>query len=291
VSNAEWDTRELEECSYHSDLRMIASENEFEESDGDFDNSTIIAESPDDNFNFEDVSDDEMEHEEYVNKMTQLEFVPFDPCDASGGDKTITTTSTADTDVMTGEEDNGSQSSGSGSGSDEDDNGIRNHSNAPLNKKLGDELDILEYKIEELLEKKGNEQLIAADVKSTPTSSDDIGDKSPCRGNGNPELNKPSSAMISESKESTNISIAQRLRQVEYRSRYRRQRILNSVGTKLKHLDVNEHGKATDSREKSETRQEVKSQETISQNRRHPTAARLKTLRQSAAWKRRYGKQ
>jgi len=56
----------------------------------------------------EEESDDELEHQEYVKKMTELEFTDdVSPCDCSGGDKTA---STAETEALTTEGDSDSES-------------------------------------------------------------------------------------------------------------------------------------------------------------------------------------
>jgi hypothetical protein len=223
----EWDACDMESCN---DAKLFDVHDEF-------DNSQIIAESP----SFNDESDSGNEYDEFVRSVTEefgSEKGESLHCDSSGGEKTVTTISTADTSCDTGEENScWSPESGSNKGEESVLGILRRDSYIPTidstikpRKKIGDNLDYLESKVKDLNIRNTQNQIIGV-----PTDSD-----SPVARHSNGHI----------------------------------------VNTAF---------------EGSLTSQETDSSSSVlstctSSRRPHPTAARLKNLRQSAAWKRRYGK-
>jgi len=236
----------------------------------DFDNS-IIAESPED-FRFEEdcQSDDDTEHTEYVSKMTELEFnkeddtdeTLSDPCDSSGGDKTITTMSTADTGGMT----SGSDHSSSDHGKTSCKKGIPDTASTEPQKKIGDELDLLESKMKELKEKKENMAREALpEDDSSHTYNENANERCRLR------LDAPTPILMKTRVDSQNRT---------------------SVKSMMK-LSSSAPSSLVDGPSKNHQAEETSEQRGMNNlsRRMHPTAARLKVLKQSAAWKRRHARQ
>lgn len=223
----EWDTCDVESSN---DLKGFDIHDEF-------DNSQIIAESP----SFNDDSDSGNEYDEFVRNVSDefgSERGEGLHCDSSGGEKTVTTISTADISFDTGEgNSHGSPESGSNPGEESVLGILRRDSYIPTidspeksRKQLGDNLDYLESKVKDLNIKNTHFQprYVPNDVGSS-MADDSKG------AFGNPDFEAPHTSQQTDNSSS----------------------IISSCSTSL---------------------------------RRHPTAARLKNLRQSAAWKRRYGK-
>lgn len=240
----------------------------------DFDYS-IIAESPED-FRFEEdcQSDDgDTEHTEYVSKMTELEFndddeddtdeTLSDPCDSSGRDKTITTMSTADTGGMTSRSDH---SSSLDHGETSCKKRIPDIASTEPQKKIGDELDLLESKMKELKEKKENMAREALpEEDSSHTYNENAHEHRQLR------VDTPTPILMKSRIDSQNQTSVKSMMQLS-----------SSAPSSLVDRPSKNH--------QAEETSEQRGMNNLSR-RMHPTAARLKVLKQSAAWKRRHARQ
>ena len=239
----------------------------------EFDNSQIIAESPDGFFS-EDEGDEDSEHDEFVRKMTEYEFSgeEISPCDSSGGGKTITTTSTAETFAMSAQ-DHASVSSGSScdreelmrSGRENVLGIIRRDAYIPSidspqhsRKQLGDELDYLESKVKDLQLKKDNNASTATKT-GYPIQMPRV----------------PVFDMIFDD----NI-IGERKSSLEELAPSQRKEV------ELLDFEVGQAFAGDVTKDEEVPKQPA----STTSGRRHPAAARLKALKQSNAWKRRYGR-
>lgn len=275
---SEWDGSEFNISDSGMDLTDLHE---------DFNNSQIIAESPDE-FNFDHViervdTNDDDEHDDYIHKMTKLEFSDqngeVSACDSSGGGKTITTTSTEETFPMTAE-DLGSDDSSSSSCEHEDaserDKGnvlgiVRRDTYIPTidspqklkKKQFGDELDYLELKVKDLQEKMEYDINTVESEYPIQMSREPVIDVDANIVEGNNNTRHQGCVPQSEAF------------------------IVHGPPT-VKKIHPNAAG--SDIPDKEEQTNSKQPELTVPRRRRHPTAARLKALRQSTAWKRRYSK-
>ena len=247
----------------------------------DFDNSQIIAESPED-FDFRNDtegldSDDESEHDDYIRKMTELEFSDgsgeMSQSDSSGGGKTIATTNTEETLAMT-VEDQCSESSRSNSCENEEEKGnvlgiMRRDTYIPTidsSHQIGHELAYLESKVKDLqlqrtMEHDKTNHKDEYPIQSARAVAIDV------------DTNVVEDFSNSNTQQFQPIPQDKPIQQ-------------NAPTVGVKYEDASNDLP-------SALKEETKSPQTTSPSsraRRHPTAARLKALKQSSAWKRRYGR-
>jgi len=220
----------------------------------EFDNSQIIAESPSFEYISEDDDEDEdSDHDEFIRSMTE-EFTS-DQSDSSGAGKTFVTASTTESSRsgMSANELNPQHSKENVLGIIRRDAYIPTIDSPSLpRKQLGDELDYLESKVKDL-------QVQQSQDYSKGTKENTIPLQVACD-----EHNVDHNRSIEDLQRRQSLECSKELNQVD------------CVDSKIIPTD-----------EKSE---ETNSISNYSRGRRHPTAARLKVLRQSSAWKRRYGK-
>ncbi len=275
---SEWDS---------GDFNYSESAVDFKDIHEDFDNSQIIAESPDD-FNFDHFvervnTSDGNEHDDYLHEMAKIEYcdqnAEVSACDSSGGGKT---TSTAETLPLAADE----SDDGSSSSCELEDTGAQNQEGSvlgivrrdtyiptidspekPPKKQIGEELDDLESRVRGLKEKLEDEmnsvepdypiQMSRKPMIDVDTNIVEVGNNV-----------TPSYKGVASQSQDSSISDAPTSNHVKSSSLER---------------------EATPSAEE-EAKSTKQSTSVVSQTRRHPTAARLKVLRQSNAWKRRYAR-
>jgi hypothetical protein len=277
----EWDSNEFNISDAAIDLPDL---------DEDFNGSQIIAESPDDfsfDHNFDDgkISDDnEHEHADFIQTMTKLDFSSDqNACDSSGGGKTITTTSTAETAPMSAEDlqsDEGSTSSCEHEDEHDDDDGdkgnvlgiVRRDTYIPTidspvlpnKKQFGDELDYLESKVKALGEKLEHDTNNRFDSEFPIQMS-----------------REPIPDIDSNIVEKENYIHPQ-----NFVTKSQSSSVSEQTTVRKTSLDISTEVPV----EKKEIVTPQQEEPSIPRSRRHPTAARLKALRQSNAWKRRYAR-
>ena len=255
-------------------------------------------------FDADDSSDEgsiDGEHEQFVKDMTEMEFssenTEYDPigvdesiipppsdegvlefpdeiptCDSSGGDKTVVTASTAsteETEVMNADyESNNDGDPVLGISRKSDyypsfDSSPRNDSNLPVR------LDYLEYKVKDLQVKQENRGSTISPVSLSRSESG-------------------SSTDSAESSTDASPHISQHVKAAE-KSSYPVQMARSDsdpTSKASKQTETQSHSHCSKVCKKEE---EVPPSSTIDTSKAHPTAARLKNLRKTAAWKRRFG--
>ncbi len=237
----------------------------------------------DDNQSEDSDDSDDGEHNKFVREMTESEFADeILPCDSSGADKTVYTIGTAETEAMTADDDS------EGSKSDEDQNeepviGIsrrdsyypsfdspqRNEMPSDAHDKtvMPIKLDYLEYKVKDLQVKQ--ESRVKSAVMEAPCVSDN--NEISCSGHGSVNL-KPRISV----KPPYPVQMARTVSKEVVLPNSSNEE--NSEKAPPQSAPV----KATKNVEKSLPNES---------SRPHPTAARIKNLKKTAAWKRRFGKQ
>ncbi len=214
------------------------------------------------------------EHKRYVKNMTAMEFPDeLQTCDSSGADKTVITAGTSETEALTADDDSdGSQSTNSEveekpkisisrrEGYYQSFDGPQRNNNI----ELPDKLDYLEYKVKDLQVKNENK------VKSL--SSNDL-TKSCYDREVNSASTNPSPTNLSKLVQESSYPI-QMARSESAALELTRCRANKCCDHFIEPVTVTEN---------------VASPVRESSSRPYPTAARIKNLKKSAAWKRRYG--
>lgn len=240
-------------------------------------------------------SDDETEHKLFVKEMTELEFSDdLSPCDSSGGDKTIVTAVTAETEESTIVNDSGSESTGevfeyANNGSNVL-GALRRKGYAPTfdspDRSKGSQcteipskLDFLESKVKDLQEKKEKRKVTFSDIKDTKT---ELQEK-----NVEQQHQDPSYPTQMIRRDTTSDGV---ISELEQGAKHERQRETSPVEETFNSVegDISLNPKVRAESKPSLNSEHVIERPTSSRTR-YSKASRLRKIKNTAAWKRRYG--
>ena len=209
--------------------------------------------------------DDDLDYDQLRTKSNEIDYPDeLPPCDSSGAEKTVLTSSTASTEAMTADDDSDDASDDDKSLNDENEEKVigilRRDEYYPSfdspqrnnNIVLPIKLDYLEHRVKDLQDKKENSRKSDSEKVTNPTIDH-----------------------LQTMSDSNTLPPSPRRRQVS--------------GYPVQMARSNIEAEAMKSGEPVKTNRGITSPSEISK--RHPTAARLQNLKKTAAWKRRFGKQ
>ena len=242
-------------------------------------------------------SDDETEHERFVKEMTQLEFSDdVSPCDSSGGDKTIVTAVTAETEESTIVNDSGSESTEEVFEYVNDGANVlgalrrkgyeptfdsQDRSKGSQSAEIPSKLDFLESKVKDLREKKEKRNLIRSYSQNTNADS-----KEDIEGRRKDPLYPIQMARIKTGSDGV-------VSELEQKNKYDLQRQSSPVPEVDEHFNGAGNLSSNPTKAKAEIKSKLHSVPAIerpsSSRTRYSKAARLRKIKNTAAWKRRYG--